>query len=193
MRKSEYHHDSLEEETSRPFLSHHDPNPDLVFEDDFSSSTRQQLSSRLSKYIVLALAASIIGNAIAIASLFSDKVVLLPSTAASTWSDPLNTSDFANLTFDRQKPWVHYTPYATTNLSEAASLWDDIDFDSGFIALDYKYAESKGLPKSQPFPWDDTKGIYLINAYHSLHCLKSIHQFIRELTAGSETSFPIEQ
>jgi hypothetical protein len=75
------------------------------------------------------------------------------------------------LEFDQLDPWVHYSPYADTNLTAAGDLWDAIDFDSGFIALDYDYAAAKKLPKSQPFPWDDTKGIYLINAYHSLHCL----------------------
>lgn len=72
---------------------------------------------------------------------------------------------------------MHYTPYATTNLTAAAVLWDAIDFDSGFIALPYGYAAAKGLPRAQPFPWDNTKGIYLVNVYHSLHCLVRISTF----------------
>lgn len=191
--RPEHHEEKLHEEASRPFLAHEDLDRSSFSEDDYSPSSRQSPSSRLLRPLVIALAASVIANVLTVATFFSNKVASKSPNAVVNWSDPLKTSDYADLTFDRKDPWVHYTPYATTNLSEAASLWDDIDFDSGFIALDYEYAEAKGLPKSQPFPWDDTKGIYLINAYHSLHCLKSIHQFIRELSAGAETSFPIEQ
>lgn len=28
-----------------------------------------------------------------------------------------------------------------------------------------------GLPEAQTFPWDDNKGLYLLNGYHNLHCL----------------------
>lgn len=49
--------------------------------------------------------------------------------------------------------------------------WESINFDAGMVAIGDDEAESLGLPMSQRFPWDESKGIYLINAYHNLHCL----------------------
>ena len=63
------------------------------------------------------------------------------------------------------------TDYATDNLTLAAELWDNIDFDSGFVALPYEWTESKDLPRAQAFPWDRSKGLYVLNGYHALHCL----------------------
>ena len=53
------------------------------------------------------------------------------------------------------------------------AFWDKFSYDEGSIALDYEYARAMGLPETQPFLWDDTKGIYFINGYHGLHCLVS--------------------
>lgn len=69
--------------------------------------------------------------------------------------------------------WTHHTPYTGTeeNQTEADALWDKIRVDAGAVALSESYASSKGLPKAQKFPFDDDKGIYLLNGYHNLHCL----------------------
>jgi len=104
----------------------------------------------------------------------------------------LERSEFAGLTWDVPIPWVHNTEYANTNLSEASELWEAIDFDSGFIALPNDYAQSKSLPPAQEFVWDTTKGIYVVNAYHSLHCLKSIHASLTEYSLGRTQSYPLE-
>ena len=49
--------------------------------------------------------------------------------------------------------------------------WDNLNYDPGSVALDYEYAAALGLPEAQPFPWDYSKGLYFLNAYHSIHCL----------------------
>ena len=59
----------------------------------------------------------------------------------------------------------------STNASVAATLWHDIDIDSGVVALSDDYVASKDLLPAQRFPWDETKGIYIIHGYHNLHCL----------------------
>ena len=41
------------------------------------------------------------------------------------------------------------------------------------MALSDEYTESMELPRVQRFSWDDTKGIYHLNAFHDLHCLIS--------------------
>ena len=71
-------------------------------------------------------------------------------------------------------PWVHMTEYGTDNLTQGSRLWEAIDFNPGIVALDLEWTKEKGLPKSQPFPWDTSKGLYVLNAYHSMHCLVSM-------------------
>ena len=64
------------------------------------------------------------------------------------------------------------TPYShDNNDSLTASLWHDIDIDSGVIALSDEYVASVGLLPAQRFPWDTTKGVYIVHGYHNLHCL----------------------
>lgn len=41
------------------------------------------------------------------------------------------------------------------------------------VALSDDFVERARLPRSQRFPWDDSKGLYLINGYHNLHCIVS--------------------
>ena len=39
------------------------------------------------------------------------------------------------------------------------------------VALPADFATANGLPLAQRFPWDPSKGIYLLNGYHNLHCI----------------------
>lgn len=69
-------------------------------------------------------------------------------------------------------PWLSKSPYHGQGTEEDADrAWDAINIDNGSLALDYAYIEKMGLPRAQPFPWDGTKGIYLLNGYHGMHCL----------------------
>jgi hypothetical protein len=68
------------------------------------------------------------------------------------------------------RPWGLNDP---GNDTEEDELWEKTIYDAGNIALDDEYAKAMGLPRSQRFPWDTSKGIYLINAYHNLHCVVS--------------------
>ena len=70
-------------------------------------------------------------------------------------------------------PWVQKTEYGTDNITRGSKLWEDIEFDPGIVALDQQWTRAKGLPDSQPFPWDTSKGLYVLNGYHSMHCLVS--------------------
>jgi hypothetical protein len=42
------------------------------------------------------------------------------------------------------------------------------------VALPYDMVDEHDLPVSQPFPWDDSKGIYLLHGHHNLHCVVSV-------------------
>lgn len=49
--------------------------------------------------------------------------------------------------------------------------------DNGTVALEDGYVEEMGLPAAQRFPWDQDKGLYLLNGFHSMHCLVGIPFF----------------
>ena len=81
-------------------------------------------------------------------------------------------SNVAGLIRDKEVAWTVYGPY--DNRSDPAASdreWEQISINLGVIALTDTYVEEMSLHRAQRFPWDDTKGIYLINAYHNLHCL----------------------
>ena len=61
---------------------------------------------------------------------------------------------------------------------EADRHWADIEIDAGVVALSDSYVSEKGLPEAMRFPWDETKGIYFLNAYHNLHCLVTAHSLL---------------
>jgi hypothetical protein len=44
----------------------------------------------------------------------------------------------------------------------------------GIVALSDDFTKSMGVLESQRWPWDHSKGIYILGAYHNLHCLASI-------------------
>ena len=78
----------------------------------------------------------------------------------------------AHLSAALSVPWVSKSVYFGEGTEEDADrAWDSISIDNGSIALDPAYVQKMGLPHAQPFPWDATKGIYLLNGYHSMHCL----------------------
>ncbi|KAI6090600.1 hypothetical protein F4821DRAFT_20904 [Hypoxylon rubiginosum] len=64
-------------------------------------------------------------------------------------------------------------------------LWDQIDIDSGIVAVPKIWAKEKGLPEGTTFPWDTDKSLYFVNAYHSLHCLKNVYRAFRDHRMGA--------
>ena len=88
-------------------------------------------------------------------------------------------------------PWTSKNPYFGENETAADLLWEDINIDNGTVALEDSYVEALGLPTSQRFPWDERKGIYILNGFHSMHCLVSqcnapLHKYYNLSNAGLE-------
>ena len=79
----------------------------------------------------------------------------------------------AGLEYTMSIPFEWHTGYNGENQTLANELWDALgaEIDSGFIAVPDDWSSSKGLSPAQRFPWDTSKGIYLVNANHNLHCL----------------------
>jgi len=101
-------------------------------------------------------------------------------------------SPYAALTRTLSVPWTLNGPYFDEDEAVSDEAWESMNIDAGAVALTDEYVSKMGLPTSQRFPWDDTKGIYNLNAYHSLHCLKMLRTSLRESQQGREQSTPFE-
>lgn len=65
--------------------------------------------------------------------------------------------------------------YDSLNRTVQDAAWNDRDIEpwNGFLALDEDYAIAQGLPHSQRWPWDLSKGVYVLTSAHELHCVVS--------------------
>lgn len=78
-------------------------------------------------------------------------------------------------------PWsTGYGP-EITNHSLADERWEALNINAGIVALPDKWATEHNLPPTQRFPWDPTKGVYTLSAFHTLHCLVSSILYVRSL------------
>ena len=67
--------------------------------------------------------------------------------------------------------YEHGGVYVDESDEVSNAAWEAIDYSYGNIALDDDYVAQMGLPVSQRFPWDNSKGLYFMNAQHQIHCL----------------------
>jgi hypothetical protein len=102
-----------------------------------------------------------------------------------------------------------WTEYSEKNEIRVDELWDGILPSHGFVAMDRKWAEERHWPESMRLPSDASKGVYLLEAYHQIHCIASsgnfywsetiadikVQRIIRktfwELAKGRETTYPV--
>lgn len=85
------------------------------------------------------------------------------------------TSSAAKSSWSNHQAWVDESEYYTRHQkSRSDAAWDTIDDTIGIVAISDEEVAELGLPTSQRFPWDETKGLYHINGYHTLHCLVGI-------------------
>lgn len=90
------------------------------------------------------------------------------------WASSRYQREEVKLGFTVENEMWWNTNYSGSNESEVSDLWhNEIPWESGIIAIDKQQANVLGLPESQSFPWDVTKGIYILNAHHVLHCIVS--------------------
>ncbi|KAI1124478.1 hypothetical protein F5Y10DRAFT_285026 [Nemania abortiva] len=93
-------------------------------------------------------------------------------------------SKYAQLRRVREEPYVMVTPYGSENETLQDQLWYGINVDSAVVALSDDWAIQHGLRKAQRFPWDQSKGIYILHGFHNLHCLKIIYISMSEYRRG---------
>jgi hypothetical protein len=63
------------------------------------------------------------------------------------------------------------TEYTQKNVTAITELWQKLSGDPGVVALPDSFVEEKHLPRAMRFPWDETRGVYLLAGFHNLHCL----------------------
>ncbi|KAI1114927.1 hypothetical protein F5Y14DRAFT_412458 [Nemania sp. NC0429] len=96
-----------------------------------------------------------------------------------------SASKFAGLHRVREEPYVVATPYSSAeNSTLRDELWYGINIDHGVVALSDRWAFNHGVRKAQRFPWDESKGIYILHGFHNLHCLKIIYISMSEYRRG---------
>ena len=87
---------------------------------------------------------------------------------------------YTSLDDSRQSVWLRYgwwSKYSTddhlniTAVKEVDHAWDAINPGHGVVAIDHQLAADQGLPLSMSLPDDHSKGVYIIDAYHQIHCL----------------------
>jgi len=83
-----------------------------------------------------------------------------------------------------QVEWQQKSIYTDTNLTARDHVWDEINHDIGIVAVPKTWVVEKGLPMGSTFPWNESKALYVINAYHQLHCLKLIYRTFMDYREG---------
>ena len=78
---------------------------------------------------------------------------------------------YAGLKRDVPIPYRDDTIFSPHNRTLSDAAWDSWVVDPGIVALPHDWVKAKMLPRAQKWPWDDDKGVYLLNGYHNLHCL----------------------
>ncbi|KAI4126230.1 MAG: hypothetical protein LQ338_003854 [Usnochroma carphineum] len=74
----------------------------------------------------------------------------------------------------RSIPFQWWTVFSSPNMKDDEAVeiaWDAIPRDFGLVAVDHVWAEKKGAPPTMDLPSNPMKGIYVVEAYHTLHCL----------------------
>lgn len=87
---------------------------------------------------------------------------------------------------------LKHADYDSPNRTIENAAWDNPDLlpEHGFIALDDSWAAAKGLPATQRWPWDNTKGIYILTSSHELHCVRVLRESVNQAHDALPQSWP---
>lgn len=120
-------------------------------------------------------------------SLLMNGILLLlsfrPVTVANYQEPP---TKYAQIGRTHKEPYVFLTEYASANETVQDEAWMSINDDLALVALSDDFADAHELRRAQRFPWDKTKGLYILHGIHNLHCLKLIYRSLTEHRRGQE-------
>ncbi|KAL4981903.1 hypothetical protein BDW68DRAFT_195936 [Aspergillus falconensis] len=84
---------------------------------------------------------------------------------------------------ERWTPFYTWTEYSETNQSISDAIWQGFT-TNGFVAIPHVDAAEAGLPLAEDFPDDRSKGVYVLDGFHQLHCVIYLRETIKALIAG---------
>lgn len=159
---------------------HSDSQESLLSDPDLEASRRQQILKRTILSLSILLTVSLLFNGIHIYQSFQLEKLLCPPTAfGERFSYPCRIPlltwwrTLAGLVREVPIPFHYDHVYSNRNRTISDPVWNALVPETGVVALSHEYARSKGLFPAQNWPWDPSKGIYNINAFHNIHCLVS--------------------
>ncbi|KAL4953181.1 hypothetical protein BDW69DRAFT_195030 [Aspergillus filifer] len=79
-------------------------------------------------------------------------------------------------------PFHTYTEYSEVNRSVSDAVWQGFT-TNGFVAIPHTQAADAGLPHAEDFPDDPSKGVYVLEGFHQLHCVIYLRDTITDLMA----------
>ena len=79
--------------------------------------------------------------------------------------------NLGGITYDTPITYHARTDYWGSNETLADERWHAIDIGQATIAIEDSWASEKGLPESNRFPWDHSKGLFTVKGIHDIHCL----------------------
>ncbi|KAI1813601.1 hypothetical protein GGS20DRAFT_472733 [Poronia punctata] len=91
-------------------------------------------------------------------------------------------TQFAGLTRNIPTEILAHTDYDSVNRTIQDAAWGQVEVEpwNGFVALEEEYAMTKNLPHSQRWPWDLSKGVYILSSSHELHCVHVLRELVNE-------------
>ncbi|KAA8644456.1 uncharacterized protein ATNIH1004_008660 [Aspergillus tanneri] len=77
------------------------------------------------------------------------------------------------------KQFHTYTEYSNVNQTISNAAWETFT-TNGFVAIPHQEAADFGLPLAEDFPDDPTKGVYVLEGFHEIHCVVGTSPFVLE-------------
>ncbi|KAI0965934.1 hypothetical protein F4678DRAFT_451258 [Xylaria arbuscula] len=116
--------------------------------------------------LISVLTASLVANAILLWAWVHEHALATSCKSPLAGLRPNKLTDFNSTTI-----WGD-----ASNITALDELWYTMDVNAGIIQL----PKQSHLGSTQDFPWDKTRGLYILNSYHSLHCLQIVYTYIRQ-------------
>ncbi|KAI0909851.1 hypothetical protein F4823DRAFT_409580 [Ustulina deusta] len=149
---------------------------DDVEEKDVFLSTQPTHLPTPWKRVVLLLGTALVGSVCA-------NVFFIYRQFAVPWAllEELPTQ-FAGLRRNIPTEILSKSDFDNMNRTIQEAAWSHVDMEpwNGFLALDEDYVIAQDLPHSQRWPWDLSKGVYIMTSSHELHCVHVLRQSINE-------------
>ena len=149
----------------------------------FTQAEENDHASKLNTHITSSntLAFRILALVAVIASLGNALFAVYTFRSMSTETSNKDRSLYAGLEREIPVPYRDRTMFNNPNRSISDAAWDDWIVDPGIVALPNNWVKGKMLPQAQHWPWDEDKGLYLLQGFHNIHCLVRIRRFNPDL------------